>query len=210
MINRTFHLTDKKTNKYKQMKFVLITAFALLTLMSCRKIANPPSDITVNDTLKVEEKDTSNNLVSEIKEDVKKDTILIEVNKKPKKPLKAELISKGFQVFDYIDEKTKDTILMQQYFIAFLKSGPTRSQTKKEADSLQTLHLAHLSKMYELGYADISGPFGDNGGIRGITIYNVPTLKMADSLANLDPMVKAGRLIIEIHPWWAAKGYSLR
>ena len=42
------------------------------------------------------------------------------------------------------------------------------------------------------------------------TIYNVPTLQMADSLANADPMVKAGRLIIEMHPWWAAKGFPLR
>nr|WP_225621093.1 hypothetical protein [Euzebyella saccharophila] len=123
---------------------------------------------------------------------------------------KAELIAEGYQIFDYVDEKTKDTVLMQQYFIAFLKNGPNRSQSKTEADSLQTLHLAHLGKMYELGYADISGPFGDDSAIRGITIYNVPTQEMADSLANADPMVKAGRLQIEIHPWWAAKGFGLR
>lgn len=124
--------------------------------------------------------------------------------------LKAELISKGYQVFDYVDEKTKDTTLMQQYFIAFLKNGPIRNQNEEEANQLQSEHLAHLGKMYELGYADISGPFGDDGEIRGITIYNVPTLKMADSLANADPMVKAGRLVIEVHPWWAAKGFPLR
>ena len=126
------------------------------------------------------------------------------------KALKEELIAKGFQVFDYVDEKTKDTTLMQQYFIAFLKSGPNRSQSEEEANKLQSAHLAHLGKMYELGYADISGPFGDDGEIRGITIYNVPTLEMADSLANSDPMVKAGRLVIEIHPWWAGKGLPLR
>lgn len=131
-------------------------------------------------------------------------------NVKSTKALKEELTSKGFQVFDFVDEKTKDTTLMQQYFIAFLKSGPNRSQSEEEATELQTAHLAHLGKMYELGYADISGPFGDDGDIRGITIYNVPTLQMADSLANLDPMVKAGRLVIEMHPWWATKGFSLR
>ena len=124
--------------------------------------------------------------------------------------LKEKLKAEGYEIFDYVDEKTGDTILMQQYFIAFLKSGPIRSQTKEEADSLQTLHLAHLGRMYEEGYADISGPFGDDGEIRGITIYNVPTLQMADSLANMDPMVKSGRLVIEVHPWWAAKGYPLR
>lgn len=32
---------------------------------------------------------------------------------------KAELEAKGYQIFDYVDEKTKDTVLMQQYFIAF-------------------------------------------------------------------------------------------
>lgn len=116
----------------------------------------------------------------------------------------------GFKVMDYVDEKTKDTVIMQQYFMAFLKSGPIRNQNEEEATRLQKEHLAHLSKMYDLGYADISGPFGDNGDLRGVTIYNVPNLKMADSLANADPMVKAGRLEIEIHPWWAAKGYSLR
>ena len=126
------------------------------------------------------------------------------------KQIKEELTSKGFKTFDYVDEKTKDTVLMQQYFMAFLKIGPIRGQNEEDSEELQALHLEHLTKMYELGYADISGPFGDDGAIRGVTIYNVPTLKMADSLANADPMVKAGRLEIEIHPWWAAKGFSLR
>lgn len=132
------------------------------------------------------------------------------VEKKSIKQLKEELTSKGFEIFDYVDEETKDTVIMQQYFIAFLKRGENREQNKEEADSLQQLHLAHLGSMYEKGFADISGPFGDDGDIRGITIYNVPTQEMADSLANLDPMVKAGRLQIEIHPWWAAKGFPLR
>ncbi|MDN3723005.1 hypothetical protein QRD02_01305 [Aequorivita sp. SDUM287046] len=128
----------------------------------------------------------------------------------PMAELKKQLTEKGFQTFDYVDEKSGDTILMQQYFIAFLKTGTNRSQSKEETDSLQKLHLAHLGRMYEEGFADISGPFGDDGEIRGITIYNVPTQKMADSLANMDPMVKSGRLEIEIHPWWAAKGFPLR
>ncbi|MBX2827550.1 MAG: hypothetical protein KTR22_05275 [Flavobacteriaceae bacterium] len=121
-----------------------------------------------------------------------------------------ELKEAGFQIFEYMDEKTGDTVIMQQYFMAFLKRGENRSQTKEEADSLQALHMAHLGRMYEEGYADISGPFGDDGDLRGITVYNVPTLQMADSLANMDPSVKAGRLMIEVKPWWAAKGFPLR
>ena len=121
-----------------------------------------------------------------------------------------KLTEEGYKILEFIDPKTKDTIVMQQYFMAFLKKGQNRSQSKQGADSLQRLHLAHLKRMYDLGYADISGPFGDLGDIRGITIYSVPTIEMADSLANADPMVKAGRLEIEMHPWWAGKGLPLR
>ncbi|MFD0990403.1 YciI family protein [Mariniflexile jejuense] len=177
------------------MKKIVVICLTILVIVSCKKI----------------EKEKVN--ATEIQEEVN-DTIMENVaelpTKKSIKDLKEELNAKGFQTFDYVDEKTKDTILMQQYFMAFLKSGAIRSQNEEEAALLQKEHLAHLKKMYELGYADISGPFGDKGNIRGITIYNVPTLKMADSLANADPMVKAGRLVIEMHPWWAAKGYQLR
>lgn len=183
--------------------------FILLLVISCIAISCKDD----NGTKTLQEKP--------IIEEVKKDSTTVNKNKKidvektsvhklSTKELKAKLTSQGYQIFDYVDEKTQDTVLMQQYFMAFLKSGPIRNQNEEEAARLQKEHLAHLGKMYDLGYADISGPFGDDGNIRGITIYNVPTLKMADSLANADPMVKAGRLEIEIHPWWAAKGFNLR
>lgn len=185
------------------MKKTLLICFTLLIAMACKEEAKTSvKDInnmkeTVKDTI---EKSTDSIIEVAIEEPIKKTA----------KQLKEELTAKGFKTFDYVDEKTKDTILMQQYFIAFLKRGPIRGQNEEETADLQKQHLEHLGKMYELGYADISGPFGDDGDIRGITIYNVPTQKMADSLANADPMVKAGRLEIEIHPWWAAKGFSLR
>lgn len=170
--------------------FILIL-FSVLMFSGCKEDVKTSMEEVVNNTVEENVKDTI------------EDT-------KSVRQMKEELKSKGFQVFDYVDEKTNDTIIMQQYFIAFLKKGSVRNQNEEEANQLQSEHLAHLGKMYELGYADISGPFGDDGDIRGITIYNVPTLKIADSLANSDPMVKAGRLEIEIHPWWAGKGFPLR
>jgi len=119
-----------------------------------------------------------------------------------------ELKSKGHQIFLYKEGDT--TYLMQQYYVVFLKTGKNRSQDSTEAAKLQKQHLAHFSKMAEEGYLSLVGPFGDDGDIRGIAIYNTPTQKMADSLANLDPMVKSGRLDVEIHPWWAAKGGQLK
>ncbi|GGD15698.1 YciI family protein [Hyunsoonleella pacifica] len=187
------------------MKKTTITYVILfLIILSCK-------DVTSTSTTETNE--TSNN-VEEIVEDVNvvetKTTEIIEAPKKTAKQIKEELTAKGYKIFYDIDPVKKDTFLMQQYYLAFLKKGPIRGQNEEESAALQKEHLAHLTKMYELGYADVSGPLGDNGDIRGVTIYNVPTLKMADSLANSDPMVKAGRLEIELHPWWAAKGFGLR
>lgn len=165
------------------MKKIFLLSLMLLLLMSCKE-ENQKTIVTKEAT------------VSPVKRTVKN--------------LKDSLTAKGYKTFEYIDEATQDTILMQQYYMAFLKRGKNRSQSKEQTDSLQKLHMEHLGKMYEMGYADISGPFGDDGDIRGITIYNVPTFEMADSLASEDPMVKSGRLEIEIHPWWAAKGFPLR
>ncbi|MFD2822623.1 YciI family protein [Lacinutrix iliipiscaria] len=181
------------------MRQIIVLIFAAITLMACKKESNITSEEIKDDISTVPKTEVVEQIIEEI-EEVKPSVA----------ELKAQLTKDGFQIFDYVDEETKDTILMQQYFIAFLKRGPIRNQNEEEAKILQEEHLNHLGKMYDLGYADISGPFGDDGDIRGITIYNVPTQKMADSLANSDPMVKAGRLEIEIHPWWAAKGFSLR
>lgn len=118
-----------------------------------------------------------------------------------------QLQEKGYQTFTY--EEGDSTYLMQQYYMVFLKLGENRSQDSTEAAELQKQHLAHLTRMAQEGYASLIGPFGDDGEIRGIVVFNTPTQKEADSLANLDPMVKAGRLKVEVHPWWTAKGGKL-
>lgn len=118
-----------------------------------------------------------------------------------------ELKKQGYQTFTY--KKGDTSFLMQQYYMVFLKAGENRSQDSTETAELQKKHLAHLSRMAEEGYASLIGPFGDDGEIRGIVVFNTPTQKEADSLANLDPMVKAGRLKVEVHPWWTAKGGKL-
>ena len=177
------------------MKKLIILVLALTTIVACKKDNKTTTDeISILPNTEVVEEVTDE--VLEVKQSIA--------------VIKAELKAKGFETFDYVDEKTKDTVLMQKYFMAFLKTGPIRSQNEEVDKALQEEHLEHLGRMYAEGFADFSGPFEDDGDIRGITVYNVPTKKIADSLANLDPMVKAGRLKIEMHPWWCAKGYSLR
>ena len=123
----------------------------------------------------------------------------------------ALVISATLQAQETWEVKEGDTTyVMQQYFMCFLKAGPERGQDSTESAQIQEAHMAHLTKVYEDGKSCVAGPFGDDGDIRGIVIYNTATFEEADSLANADPAVKAGRLVVEVHPWWAAKGSVLK
>lgn len=94
--------------------------------------------------------------------------------------------------------------------MVFLKKGPNRAQDSASTANLQKEHLAHLTWLYEEGYTSLTGPMGDDGELRGMVVFNTPTQVQADSLARLDPMVKAGRLEVEVRPWWVAKGGKLK
>jgi uncharacterized protein YciI len=94
--------------------------------------------------------------------------------------------------------------------LVFLKKGPNRSQDSTTLERLQEGHLAHLTKMANTGKMDLAGPLMEDGDIRGICVYNTSSMEEAKTLASEDPAVIAGRLIIEIHPWYAMKGACLK
>lgn len=118
-----------------------------------------------------------------------------------------ELKQQGYQTF--LLEEGDSTYLMQQYYLVLLKKGPNRQQDSLAAAKLQQQHLEHLNRMYREGYTSLTGPMGDDGELRGIVVYNTATKEEADSLARLDPMVQAGRLEVEVKPWWTMKGGKL-
>jgi len=106
----------------------------------------------------------------------------------------------------FIYEWGGEEMTMQKYFIVFLKTGENRSQNQEEAMKLQEQHLEYLGSLYEDGIIVLNGPTGDDGDIRGFSVYSVATMEKAVALASEDPMVKAGRLSVEVKPWWLAKG----
>lgn len=102
-----------------------------------------------------------------------------------------------------------DQIQMTQYVIGFLKRGPNAGTgTKEEAARIQELHLANIRKMANEGKLIIAGPFMDNTDLRGMFIFKV-SMEEARAAAEQDPAVKAGRLVLELHPWYAAQGLKL-
>jgi uncharacterized protein len=93
---------------------------------------------------------------------------------------------------------------VRQYWFVMLKKGPNRSQDSVTAAALQDGHMANITKLYKTGKLKVAGPFGDDGGWRGIFIFDCVTKEEVESLLNTDPAVKAGRLSYEIHPWWTS------
>lgn len=95
---------------------------------------------------------------------------------------------------------------MTTYQVAFLRKGPAWTPASTpDLEKLQAAHLAHIGKMAETGKLLVAGPFTDGGDLRGMFIFRVETLDEAKALAEQDPAVKAGRLVLEWHPWFAAK-----
>ena len=121
---------------------------------------------------------------------------------------KEEVVKTKHETFSYIEGDT--TYVMQKYFLVVLKKGPNRTQSKAEAEELQKQHMTHISWLDKTGKISIAGPSENHETVAGFLLFNTETLKEADSLAKLDPAVKAGRLEVETLPWWAAKGSTLK
>ena len=93
---------------------------------------------------------------------------------------------------------------MRRYVMAFLKAGPDRSHDKETAAALQRAHLDHIRHMAEAGKLVVAGPFLDQGELRGIFIFAVDSLEEAEALTAADPAVQAGRLAMELRPWYGS------
>lgn len=93
---------------------------------------------------------------------------------------------------------------MKLYVMAFLKSGPNRTQDSITTAEIQKGHMANIQRMANEGKLVVAGPFMDEGEIRGIYLFNVATIEEAQALTNTDPAIVAGRLIMELHPWYGS------
>lgn len=102
------------------------------------------------------------------------------------------------------NELEADDYGMRRYIMAFLKAGPNRNQDSTRAAELQQAHMANINRMAEEGDLVLAGPFLDSGEIRGIYLFNVETLEQARELTETDPAIQAGRLVMELHPWYGS------
>ena len=98
---------------------------------------------------------------------------------------------------------------MKPYVIAFLKAGPNRDRDSLEATKLQRAHLDNIFRLADEGKLVVAGPFMDTGAIRGMYIFDVPTLEEAQTLTATDPAIQAGSLVMELHQWYGSAAIPL-
>lgn len=93
---------------------------------------------------------------------------------------------------------------MKKYVMAFLKAGPVRNQDSAAAVKLQQAHMSNIQRLANEGKLIVAGPFLDGKDIRGIYIFDVASVEEAKKLTETDPAIQAGRLVMELHPWYGS------
>ena len=95
----------------------------------------------------------------------------------------------------------------QHTIIFLIRPADAPAMNEEALDRLQVEHLTYLRDLQRRGALIANGPLAEQTDqrMRGISIYAVP-LEEALELANTDPMVRAGRLIIQGARWWTATG----
>ena len=107
----------------------------------------------------------------------------------------------------YAGQASQAPVEMAQYFIGLIYKGDHwESFEPAAAAEIQKAHRANIVRLEQAGQMLLAGPIENAGELRGIFIYRTATLAQAEELVKTDPAVTAGRLRIEVYPFWAPKG----
>ena len=102
------------------------------------------------------------------------------------------------------------TYLMKQYWLVlYTRGADTTALDSATSTLLMTGHLDHQAEQARRGLIVMAGPFGDNGDLRGLLIYDVESREEVEGYLLQDPLVRRKRLAYTIRPWWGAVGTRL-
>lgn len=109
-------------------------------------------------------------------------------------------------------KKAEPQYEMTTYYVGLLRKGPAWvAGDTAESRKIQAGHLAHIGKMADAGKLVVAGPFAANAQeVRGMLIFHkMSSIDEVKALVADDPAVKAGRLVLEVFQWMAAKGIKI-
>jgi uncharacterized protein len=90
--------------------------------------------------------------------------------------------------------------------ILLVRAPDAPELSEEDLDALQVEHLTYLRELKRRGVLVANGPFTSQTDVhlRGMSVYRLP-LDEALALARADPMVIAGRLVIDGARWMTAE-----
>ena len=92
-----------------------------------------------------------------------------------------------------------------EFHMAVLRSGPNASLADtEEGKKIHSQHRAYVEELIKSGKMVLGGPFADDGEVKGIMVYRAKDAAEAKAWAEDNPSVKAGHVVVEMHPWWSA------
>jgi uncharacterized protein len=111
---------------------------------------------------------------------------------------------------DALDQQIQETVARgSSYTLVLLWAGPDRDHDEAEADRLQREHLRHLFTLRNEGKLLLNGPVVDDSDLIGIGIFAGHDLEAVRTLAEADPSVQAGRMRVDVRPWFGIPGDSI-
>ncbi len=108
------------------------------------------------------------------------------------------------------DEITKNIAKAKRYTLRIYRRGPKRDHDEETAQRIHVGHLKHIFALHQKGLLLINGPLLDDDDIRGIGIFAIEDIEEVRRIDAQDPAVIAGRLTVEVHPWYGLPGDGLR
>jgi uncharacterized protein YciI len=99
---------------------------------------------------------------------------------------------------------------MTTYHLVLLRKGPSwTGESTPQTRKIQEGHMANIHKMAATGKLTVAGPIAGDHDLRGIFIFTAASPEEVKAWCAEDPAVKAGRLVVEVYPWMAAKGLKV-
>ncbi|MBZ5637297.1 MAG: YciI family protein [Acidobacteriia bacterium] len=106
----------------------------------------------------------------------------------------------------WAEDKAPPAPAMKLYRLVLLRKGPSRSyMDEREIQAKQEAYLAWLKRVHEQGKVVVSGPVERAGDLESVFVLDAGSGEEAAAILKDDPWVLAGRVVPEIHPWWALK-----
>lgn len=93
---------------------------------------------------------------------------------------------------------------MKLYVFVILKRGQKKIEDAKLRQELINGHMSNIGRLADSGKLVLAGPFEGNQDMRGIYIFDVPTIDDAKLLVDTDPAVKGGVFDVEYYQWYAS------